>query len=285
MPEITLKELEELYLQSYEALQPILRVLGREKRLSREEVEDLGSDIQLKLLEDDYRVLRQWDGRSSLKGYLGTVVSNIWRDRVRGEIGRVRVSAAAKQLGPPAPELEVLLGLEGLTLEEAYQMIKPDFPDLSFSEAEKIAAKINPRGGRRFENEDVVARLPDPEPTGDKLLEQQENLVKKRKALALMHQRLSDLPEEDRLLLVRAHARGVKFASIARSLGIDQGPLYRRNERLLKKLRTDLEEAGIRWEDLREVLGIDEPPETGPGERAGADLSQARFQGTLDSGE
>lgn len=270
--------LEELFLQSVEALPPILRVLGREKRLSLEEVEDLQSDIQVKLLEDDYRVLRQWDGRSKLKGYLVTVVSNIWHDRVRGEIGRVRVSAAARELGPPAPELEELLGRQGLTFEEAYQVIKPRFPDLSRNEAEEIVARIKPRQGRCFENEDVVAQLQDPEPTGDKLLEQQENLVKKRKALDLMYQRLWELPEQDRILLVRAHASGVKFASIARSLGIDQGPLYRRNERLLKKLRTDLEEAGIRWEDLREVLGIDEPPETDLGERAGADLSQARFR-------
>jgi RNA polymerase sigma factor for flagellar operon FliA len=276
---------EEFYHQSLEALPPILRGLGREKRLSPEEVEDLRSDVQVKLLEDDYRVLRRWDRRSSLRVYLATVVYNIWHDRVRGEKGNVRVSAAAERLGPPAPELEVLLGRQKLTLDEAYQVINPRFPSLSRSDVEKIATQINPRPGRQFEREDVVARQPDLEPTAIERLEQREKLVKKRKALALLHQRLSELPEQDRLLLVRAHAEGVKFSCIARSLGIDQPPLYRRNERLLTKLRTDLEEAGIRWEDLREVLGIDEPPETGPGERAGADLSQARFQGTLDSGE
>lgn len=277
--------LEELYHQSLEALPPILRGLARVKRLSPEEVEDLRSDIQVKLLEDDYRMLRRWDSRSSLKVYLATVVDNIWHDRVRGEKGRVRVSAAAMRLGPPAPELEVLLGQQGLTLDEAYEVIKPRYPGFSRGEAEEIAAQINPRPGRIFEREVVVAGLPDPEPTGYEQLEQREKLAKKGKALALMHRRLSGLPEQDRMLLVRAHAEGVKFSRIARSLGIDQQPLYRRNERLLTKLRTDLEEAGIRWEDLSEVLGIDEPPETDPGERAEADLSQARFQGTLDSGE
>ena len=277
--------LEELYHQSLEVLPPILRGLGREKRLSPEEVEDLRSEVQVKLLEDDYRVLRQWDSRSSLKVYLGTVVYNIWHDRVRGLKGKVLVSAAAKRLGPPAKELELLLGRQGLTFDEAYQAIKPRFPGLSRGEAEEIAAQINPRPGRRFESEDVVARLPDQEPTGDERLERQEKLVEKRKALALMRRRLSELPEQDRILLVRAHAEGVKFSRIARSLGIDQRSLYRRNERLMTKLRTDLEEAGIRWEDLSEVLGIDEPPEPGPGERAGADLYNARFQGTLGSGE
>jgi RNA polymerase sigma factor (sigma-70 family) len=277
--------LEELYHQSLEALPPILRGLGREKRLSPEELKDLQADIQVKLLEDDYRVLRRWDSRSSLKVYLGTVVYNIWHDRVRSEKGKVVVSAAAKRLGPPAPELEELLGRQGLTFEQAYQVIKPRFPGLSRGEAEEIAAQINPRPGRRFENVNAVAPLPDPEPTGDKRLEQGEKLVKKHKALARMHQILSELPEQDRILLVRAHAEGVKFSHIARSLGIDQKSLYRRNERLLTKLRTDLEEAGIRWEDLSEVLGIDEPPETCPGERAGADWSQAQLQSSLDSGE
>ncbi|HWM92494.1 MAG TPA: sigma-70 family RNA polymerase sigma factor [Thermoanaerobaculia bacterium] len=256
--------LEELYHQSLEALPPILRGLGREKRLSPEDLEDLRSDIQVKLLEDDYRVLRRWDNRSSLKGYLGTVVYNIWHDRVRREKGKVRVSTAARQLGPPAPELEVLLGRQGLTFDQAYQAIKPRFPGLSRGEAEEIAAQLNPKPGRIFESEDVVTRQPDLEPAGDKLLEQREKLVKKRKAFALMHGLLSELPEEDRILLVRAHGEGVKFSCIARSLGIDQRSLYRRNERLITKLRTNLEEAGIRWEDLSEVLGIDEPPETAP---------------------
>jgi len=276
---------EELFHQSLEALPAILRGLGQVKRLSSEELEDLQSDILVKLLEDDYRVLRRWGSCSSLKAYLGTVVYNIWHDRVRGEKGKVRVSAAAMRLGPPAPELEVLLGREGLTLDQAYEMIKPRFPGLSRDEARKIADQIKPKPPRTFDSEDVVARLADLGPTGGDRLEQREKLVEKRKALALMHQRLSELPEQDRLLLVRAHAEGVKFSRIARSLGIDQKPLYRRNERLLTELRTDLEEAGIRWEDLSEVLGIDEPPETSPGERAEADLSQARFQGTLDSGE
>ena len=105
----------------------------------------------------------------------------------------------------------------------------------------------------------MAAGRQDIEPTGDKRLELQEMFVKKHEALALMHQRLSELPEQDRILLMRAHAEGVKFSHIARSLGgIDQRSLYRRNERLITKLRADLEEAGIRWEDLVEVLGIDE---------------------------
>ncbi|MEA2562552.1 MAG: hypothetical protein QOH06_4056 [Acidobacteriota bacterium] len=250
--------LEELYHQSLEALPPILRGLGREKRVSPEELEDLRSDIQVKLLEDDYRVLRQWDSRSSLKGYLGTVVYNIWHDWVRSEKGKVVVSAAAKRLGPPAPLLEKLLGQDGLTFEEAYQLIEPRFPGLSRSEAKEIVAQIYPRRGRIFENEDVVRWLPDLRPTSDKRLERREKLIKKRKALALLHRILSDLPEEDRDLLVRAHAKGVKFSCIARSLGIDQRALYRRNERLITKVRTILEKAGIRWEDLSEVQGIDD---------------------------
>jgi hypothetical protein len=99
-----------------------------------------------------------------------------------------------------------------------------------------------------------------------------EELVEQRKALALMHRLLSELPEQDRLLL-RARPAGDTFSSIARSQGIDAKSLYRRYGRLLKKLRTDLEEAGIRWEevridgeDLSEALGIDEAPETGRGE-------------------
>src|SRR5262245_6853092 len=96
--------LEELYHHSLEVLLPILRGLGREKRLSPEEAEDLRSEVQLKLLEDDYRALRLWNSRSSLKVYLATVAYNLWHDRVRSLKGKTFVSAAAKRLGPPAQE-------------------------------------------------------------------------------------------------------------------------------------------------------------------------------------
>lgn len=258
LPEMAL---EQLYHHSLEALTPILRGLGREKRLSPEELEDLRSDLQIKLLEDDYRVLRQWNRCSSIEDYLKKVTYNSWRDRIRGDKGYVRVSPIATRLGPPAPELEMLLGRQGLTLDEAYQVIKPRFPSLSLGETEEIAAKINPRRGRSFVSEDVVVRVPDPKLTGDKHLEQREKLVEKRKALGLLRQLLAELPKQDRMLLVHAHAEGVKLSHIARSLGIDQRPLYRRNEKLLTQLRTTLEEAGLRWENLREVLGIDGPPE------------------------
>ena len=157
-------------------------------------------------------------------------------------------------------------------------MIKPRFPGLSRGKAEEMAAKINPKPNRIFEREDVIALLLGLEPTGDELLEQRETLVEIRKALDLMERILSELPEQDRMLLERAHAEGVKFSRIARSLGIDQRSLYRRNEGLLKKLRTDLEKAGIRWEALSGVLGTDaRPSETGPGERAGAGLARRRL--------
>ena len=59
LPEMTL---EELFHQSLEALPLILRGLGREKRLLPEELEDLRSDIQIKLLDNGYRVLQRGTG-------------------------------------------------------------------------------------------------------------------------------------------------------------------------------------------------------------------------------
>jgi hypothetical protein len=54
----------------------------------------------------------------------------------------------------------------------------------------------------------VVERLPNLEPTGEACLELRENFVKKHEALALMRQILSELPEQDRVLLMRAHDEG-----------------------------------------------------------------------------
>jgi len=65
---------------------------------------------------------------------------------------------------------------------------------------------------------------------------------------------LAALPAEDRLI-AKMVGDDIKVVQIAASLGLDQKALYKRKERILKRLREDLENAGVSAGDVAELLG------------------------------
>jgi RNA polymerase sigma factor for flagellar operon FliA len=58
------------------------------------------------------------------------------------------------------------------------------------------------------------------------------------------------LDEDDRDILELRFREGLSVADIARRIGLEQRPLYGRLQRLLRKLRTDLEHAGFRRDQV-----------------------------------
>lgn len=251
--------IEELVSRGLELVHRLVRSLCRRQGLRPEEGEELEAEVQLKLIENDHRILRQCADPDRLPSYLGFVVTSTWHDGLRKVQGRTkRPSSKARELGPVGEKLEKMLG-QGETVDGAYLRLKPEFPDLDREDLEELAGKVKPKEGRRREGEERIGTLESPEPGGEERLERREGQSLKRRALALVAQHLDELPDEDRRLLVRACAGGVKVSRIARSLGLEQKPLYRRIDKRLAELRRTLEEAGVRWENLREVLGVDEP--------------------------
>jgi DNA-directed RNA polymerase specialized sigma24 family protein len=64
-----------------------------------------------------------------------------------------------------------------------------------------------------------------------------------------LHESLEELPPEDRFVLTRLFFDGRSVTQVARELGLDQRPLYRRRDRLLSHLRNALEAKGLTWPD------------------------------------
>src|SRR5688572_2526377 len=104
---------ERLLLDNLPLLERILAATCRRYRLSREEAEDFSSVVRLKLIADDYQVLRAYAGRSSLASYLGAVVQRAWLDHCNHLWGKWRPSAEARRLGPLGIRLDTLLHRDG----------------------------------------------------------------------------------------------------------------------------------------------------------------------------
>ncbi len=65
---------EQFFLGHLKLIEEIVSFCCRRSRFSREEAEDFGGHVKVKLIENDYAVIREFRGRSSPKTYLTTVI-------------------------------------------------------------------------------------------------------------------------------------------------------------------------------------------------------------------
>ncbi len=219
--------------------------LGRQSGLPAHEAEELRSWALYRLVEDDYRILASWTGRSSFATYLTVVLVNLARDYRIHLWGKWRPSAEAKRGGPAALLLERLWGRDGLSLDEAIARIRTELADPpSREQLEEIAARLPRRVGRRRVGEDELERIAvDGQVAAG--LERREEAGLADRTREVLRTLLRALPAEDRLLL-RLHFRdGLTLAAIAPAFGKPQRSLYGRRNRCLRNLRRGLEQAGL----------------------------------------
>ncbi len=133
----------------------IITRTARRLALGRDEAEDFGSWVRLRLIEDDYRVIRGFAGRSSIATYLTAVVQNLACDYRMRHWGRWRPSAAAERLGVEAVWLEVLRERDGFSLDEAVEKLLADYGTRrSRAELVDLAGRLPRRVRTRLEGGD-----------------------------------------------------------------------------------------------------------------------------------
>jgi DNA-directed RNA polymerase specialized sigma24 family protein len=83
------------------------------------EVEDVASVVKLALVENDYAILRRYEGRSSLATYLTTVIQRMLADQRERTHGRWRPSPEAERLGELAVLMEEIVGKQRRSVDDA----------------------------------------------------------------------------------------------------------------------------------------------------------------------
>jgi RNA polymerase sigma factor (sigma-70 family) len=242
---------ERLLLDHLPLIDRIVAATCRRHRLSAEETEDFGSSLKLKLIANDYEVLRAFEGRCSLAGYLTAVIQRAFVDHRNHLWGRWRPSAEARRLGPLAVRLDTLLHRDGLTLDEACARAAPE----ERAELARLAARLPVRVRRRVDGEGDLETTPSPEGSPESQLLDKE----REEARELLEQALAEavgqLPDEERLLLQLRLYEGLSLVNIARSLGREVKPLYRRWETMLRHLRVALLRSGCDEQHVALALG------------------------------
>jgi RNA polymerase sigma factor (sigma-70 family) len=233
----------------------VVRFVGRRRRCTAEEAEELAAEARLHLIEDDYRVLRSYTGRSSLRTFLVVVMDRLLVDLRRHRWGVWRPSAEAARLGPAAVRLDEMLHRDGMALGEALEALRRE-PRIGLAESElrEMAGRLPARVRRREEGEDALARLSVSPDTVEDLAFADRRQRRREELRRCLRSALESFSDEE-ALIVRLHfSEGMTIARIARSLGVEQKPLYRRIERLVAKLRGFLESSGFHATEASELM-------------------------------
>jgi RNA polymerase sigma factor (sigma-70 family) len=249
-------ETYESLLKAREAISRAVAFVCRKHGLRSVDAEDFASTVNLKLLEDDCAILRQFRGDSNLNTYLNVVVHRIFIDQCVHERGKWRPSADAKRLGQVAVELERRMQWDGDPEEEAVRQTASAHPDVPPEQIAKIAANVPQRQKRRstVPLDDCIELFLTAREHADVLIMTHERREIRARAEEALRKHLGTLDPQDRLILQFHFEAGMHLSDIARRMKVDQKPLYRRLEQLLKKLRSALEVDGIDPDDIRDLL-------------------------------
>jgi RNA polymerase sigma factor (sigma-70 family) len=237
----TPKTPEHLLLPQLERIGRIVAAICRRNGVAADEAEEFASLVNLKLVEDDYATLRKFQGRSTLETYLTVVIANLFRDYRVQKWGRWRASAAAREGGAVAVQLESLIYRDGLGFEQAVRVLRSRLPVAQTDgELARLAARLpvrsNPRKGHREPSELLEAA----ERADGRVVAAEADRLRDS-ARAALENALGTLPPEDQVVFRLRYWEGMTVADIARTLQLEQKPLYRRIESGLERLRRELE--------------------------------------------
>ncbi|MGE3274889.1 MAG: sigma-70 family RNA polymerase sigma factor [Vicinamibacterales bacterium] len=273
-PPSSSRDYEQLLVDHLAVVDRVVRYVARRHHLSPQDTEELASHARLKLVEDDYAILRKFEGRSRLDTYLTIVVQRMFLDLRVAEWGKWRPSAAAKRLGGGAVELERLVIRDGLALEEAVNTLVARGGDQTREQLLEAWSRLPSRALRRFAGEEELALVAAEGGRADQGLDEQDDRQLAERVGRALARAMEGLPAQDQLVLKLRFVDGVSVAQASRMLGIDQKGLYRRLDQVQKALRAGLEAEGIDRESIDritghplvaigDVLGV-EPPEEVP---------------------
>ena len=239
----------------FELIQRKLHHLGRCSGLPDSEAEELRSWALFKLVDDDYRILGQWEGRSTFPTFLTVVLVNLMRDYRIHVWGKWRASAASRRHGPEGIVLERLVGRDGLPCNEALERLRAEHGiSLKPDQVERLMAALPRRQERQWVSEEELLQIPIDGQVESRVEEQERACVAGR-LRELLVPLLRSLPAEDRLLLKLCFFEGLSIAAIAPILRRPQRELYSVRARCLKKIRRSLGEAGLGSDQLSELIG------------------------------
>ncbi|MEZ5283402.1 MAG: sigma-70 family RNA polymerase sigma factor [Vicinamibacterales bacterium] len=252
---------ERLFLEQLSTIERLARTQARRHRLPPQDCDDFVGHVRVRLMEHDYRVLREYEGRSRLATYLSTVIGHYCLDYRNQEWGRFRTSARAQRLGPVAEDLERLVLRDGHTLDEAIGILTVNqHVGLTDAALRRLWAELPPRTPTTLTTEDAAERVAHGVPSVEDLLAARQTIPLIERALSAT---LARAAPADRALAALHYGQAVPVARLAVQQHVSKATAHRRLTRVVEQCRQALTEAGVDRIQLAQALafaGSELPP-------------------------
>ena len=238
----------ELLIANISLIRQLVQSTARRHRLTECEKQDFESWMWVRLVDNDFHVIRSFQGRSSFATYLRVVLQRAVLDYRAAKWGKWRPSAYARRMGPKAVAFERLISRDGVPPEVAAARLNISVNELPPKHRE-------PR--RRFDEPiELAPEIAAPQETSpdEGVLSNERRLAAHEVSRALARS-LAGIPRSDRRLLWLRYGARLTVAQIARKLGRDQAGLYKKFVRLHAAVRRRLETCGITSADLSGLIG------------------------------
>lgn len=248
---------------------------GAEDVPSANKADSLMVEVIEHLSADDYRVIREYRGKSSLKGYLNVVIANKVVDIYRGREGRSRATEEARKMGEAGVRLKELVFGRGLPVEEAHGILRSE--SLYAGDIETLRAMADRIGRRQVHaHREVSLDAPSPYsaeggpgPPGGYLRvltdehgglaapdtapgPEGEYIEKERDALraAAIREVVGSLTPEERLMVRLRYVDGRGVKDVARAIRCTEKNAYRKLANMLERCKKMLLKKGVTTEEI-----------------------------------
>jgi len=244
---------QRLLLDQLDLIKQIVRTVGKRRHLSAAERDDFASFVHLRLVEDDYAILRKFQGRSTLWTYLAAVIERLSLDFCTEKWGRWRPSAMAEKLGPVGVIMERLINRDGHPIEEAIEILRSqNGVTLTYAQLRALWEQLPVRVRTSEVGEEAAQELIGTD-NSEAHVEDEERRKNIERLQRVLQSALADLAAQDRVLIALRFDQDLSMVEIAQLTGVSVPTLHRRLDKSVKQLRLALSHVGI---DAREVAGL-----------------------------
>lgn len=245
---------QQLLLENLDLIERLVRFIGRRHHLSSADTEEFASTVRLKLVENDFAILRKFEGRSTLATYLTVVVERLCQDYSIARWGKWRPSAAARRIGDVAIMLERMVVRDGATFDEAVGILQTNHGITETREQLREMFLALPVRMARWH---TAGAAPEPAADGfaDPSFRSHEDETEAERVSAALSEAVAALAPEDQRILKLRFEEGLTVTDISAILSIDSRLLYRRLQSIIRALRESLEARGVRHTDVLDLVG------------------------------
>jgi RNA polymerase sigma factor for flagellar operon FliA len=247
---------ERFFVDCLPTVKQVVQAVARRHYMTESDAEELSSVIKLKMVENDYALLRSFQRRSSVRTYLTVIARRELLDRRNAEWGKWRPCLNARRAGATGVLLDQMLTRDGYSFDEACELLHSKHGvTLTRDKLYALSLELTPRTNRRFVGEEPLAVIPAVDPQPDKTFEAKSSFEHAIVVEEALRAALEQLTPQDRLILKMNFCDDLPLSQIARVLQLEPKPLYRRVGLVLTLLRTEVERRGVSREQALALIG------------------------------